>query len=110
MLFPAVTALLAVLPALPALAGQVPIVEGVLGGVRSQAASISAIHDDAKSPKSTPTPGKLRVTENSGVCETTPGVYQASGYGDLTANESLWYGVLSFCGRGKWVVVTHIIH
>ena len=55
------------------------------------------------------TPGKLRVVvENSGVCgwlvpslfynstcvmpflETTPGVYQASGYGDLTETESLW--------------------
>ncbi|KAJ7635296.1 Alpha/Beta hydrolase protein [Roridomyces roridus] len=37
------------------------------------------------------TPGKLRVTENSGVCETTPNVYQASGYGDLTSSESIWF-------------------
>ena len=55
------------------------------------------------------TPGKLRgVVESSGVCgwfvlsplynstsiisflETTPGVYQASGYGDLTETESIW--------------------
>ncbi|KAI8972213.1 serine carboxypeptidase [Trametes punicea] len=40
---------------------------------------------------SKPTPGKLRVVENSGVCETTPGVYQASGYGDLSATESIWF-------------------
>ncbi|KAF8500349.1 serine carboxypeptidase [Russula emetica] len=39
----------------------------------------------------TPTPGNLRVVENSGVCETTPGVYQASGYGDLSANKSIWF-------------------
>ncbi|OSD06714.1 serine carboxypeptidase [Trametes coccinea BRFM310] len=38
-----------------------------------------------------PTPGKLRVVENSGVCETTPGVYQASGYGDLSSSESMWF-------------------
>ena len=38
-----------------------------------------------------PTPGKLRgVVENSGVCETTPGVYQASGYGDITSDGSVW--------------------
>ncbi|KAI0745691.1 Alpha/Beta hydrolase protein [Earliella scabrosa] len=39
-----------------------------------------------------PTPGKLRgVVENSGVCETTPGVYQASGYGDISADGSIWF-------------------
>lgn len=38
----------------------------------------------------TPTPGKLRVVENSGICETTPGVYQASGYGDISATHSAW--------------------
>lgn len=38
-----------------------------------------------------PTPGKLRgVVENSGVCETTPGVYQASGYGDISTDGSIW--------------------
>ena len=37
------------------------------------------------------TPGKLRgVVENSGVCETTSGVYQASGYGDISSDGSLW--------------------
>ncbi|KAI0743602.1 serine carboxypeptidase [Daedaleopsis nitida] len=39
-----------------------------------------------------PTPGKLRnVVENSGVCETTPGVYQASGYGDIASDGSIWF-------------------
>ncbi|KAJ7456052.1 Alpha/Beta hydrolase protein, partial [Mycena latifolia] len=37
------------------------------------------------------TPGKLRVTVNSGICETTKNVYQASGYGDLTSKESVWF-------------------
>ncbi|KAH9480091.1 Carboxypeptidase S1 [Psilocybe cubensis] len=37
------------------------------------------------------TPGKLRVVENSGICETTPGVYQASGYGDISASDSIWF-------------------
>ncbi|KAI9066213.1 serine carboxypeptidase [Trametes sanguinea] len=37
------------------------------------------------------TPGKLRLVENSGECETTPGVYQASGYADLDKNNSLWF-------------------
>ena len=41
---------------------------------------------------SAPTPGKLRgVVENSGVCETTSGVYQASGYGDISSYGSLWW-------------------
>ncbi|EJD46926.1 alpha/beta-hydrolase [Auricularia subglabra TFB-10046 SS5] len=35
--------------------------------------------------------GSLRFVENSGVCETTPGVYQASGYVDLNANMSMWF-------------------
>ncbi|RPD78050.1 serine carboxypeptidase [Lentinus tigrinus ALCF2SS1-7] len=38
------------------------------------------------------TPGKLRgVVENSGVCETTSGVYQASGYGDISTDGSVWF-------------------
>ncbi|KAN0107693.1 alpha/beta-hydrolase [Russula decolorans] len=47
-----------------------------------------AVSGNASTP---PTPGKLRVVENSGVCETTPGVYQASGYGDLATNKSIWF-------------------
>ena len=70
-----------------AFARQIPIVDGVVGGVRTS----PAVHVDATLSTAATTPGKLRVTENSGVCETTAGVYQASGYGDLTSTESIWY-------------------
>ncbi|KAF7974316.1 hypothetical protein HWV62_12482 [Athelia sp. TMB] len=84
-------AFLAILPASEVLAGQIPVVDGVIGGRRAAtAAKITAkvqdLHTDA-----TIVPGALRVTENSGVCETTPGVYQASGYGDLTSSESIFF-------------------
>ena len=83
----AVTAFLAALPAATVLAGQVPPVNGVVGGVETTPKAKAA----AVSPKpAATTPGKLRIVENSGVCETTPGVYQASGYGDLTSDESVW--------------------
>jgi hypothetical protein len=72
------------------LGGQIPTVNGILGGVKPPS-DISYVEDIERIAASTPTPGKLRVTENSGICETTPGVYQASGYGDLTASESIWY-------------------
>lgn len=80
------TVLLAAIPLSGVLGGQVPVANNVLGGVP----------ENAGSPKPQPasvsatTPGKLRVTENSGVCETTANVYQASGYGDLTSTESVW--------------------
>ncbi|EJD46912.1 alpha/beta-hydrolase [Auricularia subglabra TFB-10046 SS5] len=35
--------------------------------------------------------GSLRFVENSGICETTPGVYQASGYVDLSEDMSMWF-------------------
>ncbi|TFK75532.1 alpha/beta-hydrolase [Pluteus cervinus] len=51
--------------------------------------------DDAPSPNQAPVSpvvaGQLRVTENSGICETTPGVYQASGYGDIASSKSIWF-------------------
>ncbi|KAI0305240.1 serine carboxypeptidase [Multifurca ochricompacta] len=84
--------------ALPALirSSQIPVVDGVIGGVRplnatKAAASVKAPQKALSVDASTPTPGKLRVVENSGVCETTPGVYQASGYGDLSSDESVWF-------------------
>lgn len=82
-------AFLAVLPASEVLAGQIPVVDGVIGGRRAATAAattakVQQLHSDASI-----VPGALRVTENSGICETTPGVYQASGYGDLTSNESI---------------------
>ncbi|KAI1797598.1 serine carboxypeptidase [Ganoderma leucocontextum] len=91
-------ALVGLLPALSqVLAGQVPVHNGVIGGVPeastralSTAGVLAATGDGIGTAVQT-TPGKLRVVENSGVCETTPSVYQASGYGDLTANQSLWF-------------------
>ncbi|KAA1476177.1 serine carboxypeptidase [Dentipellis sp. KUC8613] len=92
MLFSAALAAVAVLPAFVA-GRQVPVVEGVLGGVATlpRKSAPQTLVADASDASSKPTPGKLRVTENSGVCETTPGVYQASGYGDLTSSESVWF-------------------
>ncbi|KAF9045221.1 alpha/beta-hydrolase [Panaeolus papilionaceus] len=73
-----------------AFAGQVPIVDGVLGGVPT-GASVSRETTRKPITIAATTPGALRVTENSGVCETTSGVYQASGYGDLTSTKSIWF-------------------
>lgn len=42
-------------------------------------------------PLANPLGGSLRFVENSGVCETTPGVFTASGYADLNANQSMWF-------------------
>jgi len=98
---------LALLPWNGVLGGQIPVVEGVLGGV--PAPVLAAAESSQKTPMTTP--GKLRVVENSGICgksvsyakllfeaedtlttlETTPGVFQASGYADLTATDSIWY-------------------
>ncbi|KAJ7114342.1 serine carboxypeptidase [Mycena epipterygia] len=71
-------------------AGQVPIHNGVIGGVattKTSTVKVETVQSFATKP------GALRVVENSGVCETTPGVYQASGYGDLTSSKSIffWY-------------------
>ncbi|KXN92916.1 Carboxypeptidase S1 [Leucoagaricus sp. SymC.cos] len=67
--------------------GQIPVLDGVLGGVGNATTNFKSKNLDAAAT----TPGKLRYKENSGVCETTPGVNQVSGYGDLTATESLWF-------------------
>ncbi|KAJ7149719.1 serine carboxypeptidase [Mycena filopes] len=71
-------------------AGQIPIRDGVIGGVSTTKSA--TIKSQVLQPLAT-TPGALRVVENSGICETTPGVSQASGYGDLTATKSIffWY-------------------
>ncbi|KAF9448783.1 serine carboxypeptidase [Macrolepiota fuliginosa MF-IS2] len=68
-------------------AGQIPVVNGVIGGVDTSAETVKPVSFSTAAT----TPGKLRFKENSGVCETTPGVNQASGYGDLTATKSLWF-------------------
>ncbi|KAI0639117.1 alpha/beta-hydrolase [Trametes polyzona] len=86
--------LTAILPQV--LAGQVPAYNGVIGGTadpstRAQLQGAVLAATDGSSAPVKPTPGKLRLVENSGVCETTPDVYQASGYGDLSETESLWF-------------------
>ena len=86
----ALTSLLAILPVSTVLGGQIPVVNGVVGGVGSRPLSEDGTDPLGVLPVAR-TPGKLRVTENSGVCETTEGVYQASGYGDLTSNESIFF-------------------
>ncbi|KAF8875302.1 serine carboxypeptidase [Infundibulicybe gibba] len=87
MLLRAYLSLLCSIPLTGVLGGQIPVVDGVLGGVPS-----NPVLEKPKVLKTAATtPGKLRVVENSGVCETTPGVFQASGYGDITATESIWF-------------------
>ena len=88
--FRILSALCVLSPILQAFARQIPIIDGVVGGVPSAESLAQAEVVTAAITPAATTPGKLRVTENSGVCETTPGVYQASGYGDLTSNESIW--------------------
>ncbi|PCH44722.1 serine carboxypeptidase [Wolfiporia cocos MD-104 SS10] len=87
MLLTFATALLGAASVVPVLGGQVPAPDGVWGA----AYSYPKVNVESQLKQSATTPGKLRVTENSGVCETTPGVYQASGYGDIASNESIWF-------------------
>lgn len=67
--------------------GEIPIINGILGGVY-EGTPFRKISERLAAAN---VAGQLRVTENSGICETTAGVYQASGYGDLTATQSIWY-------------------
>ncbi|KAI0270406.1 serine carboxypeptidase [Gloeopeniophorella convolvens] len=61
--------------------------------VSSALATTPSGHSSGRLPRrSNTTSGKLRgVIENSGICETTPDVYQASGYGDIANNQSIWF-------------------
>ncbi|EKM75506.1 hypothetical protein AGABI1DRAFT_79834 [Agaricus bisporus var. burnettii JB137-S8] len=70
-----------------AVAKQIPLVDGVIGGVPN---ANSNIKTETVSSAAV-TPGKLRFVEDSGVCETTPGVGQASGYGDIASDKSLFF-------------------
>lgn len=117
-IFASLNVLVATLPVLLVQGGPI---DGVIGGVQSSTfASLSppspttelygqvpfsknVDHDLSRfsGHKSARTPGKLRVTENSGVCETTEGVYQASGYGDLSTTESIW--------SVTWCLLTYVI-
>lgn len=49
-------------------AGQVPVVDGVIGGVRKPSSTKPLEGLVSNIRVSTPTPGALRVTENSGIC------------------------------------------
>ncbi|KAL1949544.1 hypothetical protein VTO73DRAFT_8425 [Trametes versicolor] len=69
--------------ALAALVSALSVFSGVLGNAIAHRA-LAGIKRDV-------TPGKLRIVENSGECETTPGVFQASGYADLDAENSMWF-------------------
>lgn len=71
------------------LAGEVPVVDGVIGGVPKSKSPHTLL--GSKSSTAAAAAGSLRVTENSGVCETTEGVYSASGYGDLDENSHMWF-------------------
>ncbi|KAG8713828.1 hypothetical protein FRC08_012751 [Ceratobasidium sp. 394] len=78
--------------------GEIPVIDGVIGGVpqaRSfktrSSASFSSYKPRDKVNGTAIIPETLRYVENSGVCETTAGVYQASGYADLTSSQSIWF-------------------
>lgn len=67
---------LALLPWNGVLGGQIPVVDGVLGGVKSSAAKSPQLLQTATLPA--PAPGKLRVVENSGICGTFTRLLKAS--------------------------------
>ncbi|KAF8960015.1 serine carboxypeptidase [Flammula alnicola] len=83
---------LSVLALLPwsGLCRQIPVVGGILGGV-PHSVPVADLDKTQSLLASNTTPGKLRIVEQSGICETTHGVYQASGYGDLTSTDSIWF-------------------
>lgn len=56
-----------------------------------------AVHTEFESSKFE---GGLRFVENSGVCETTPGVHTVSGYIDIAKNQSL---VSDITNDGCWL-------
>ncbi|KAF9644244.1 alpha/beta-hydrolase [Thelephora ganbajun] len=89
MLLSSLAVLVAALP-IAALGGEFPVYNGVVGGapvnvtVKEKVSEI-AVHDFVAQA------GTLRYVANSGVCETTPGVYTASGYADLTSTQHMWF-------------------
>ena len=106
-----VVSLISLLPFWPGVLGsRIPEINGSLGGLSAPGTVTQQKVSESVKRTLGRTPGKLRgVVENSGVCgwlvpsllynstfipflflETTPGVYQASGYGDLTKTESIW--------------------
>lgn len=57
---------LSAFPVIGVFGGQVPVVDGVLGGVPTPSALKPQVLEDTSTVATTP--GLLRVTENSGVC------------------------------------------
>ena len=82
-------AFLGLIPAIPVLAGQIPVVNGVIGGVRPTNTTTNKTPTQQLLSGGATHPGKLRYVSNSGICETTPGVNQASGYIDLSSDKSI---------------------
>lgn len=73
---------------------QFPVVDGVIGGIPNVSVTESSSDLETTSiagVQASAVEGGLRYVENSGVCETADGVYQASGYGDIAANSSIWF-------------------
>jgi len=107
MLLSSLTVLIAALP-LAVLGGEFPVYNGVIGGAPTNAGVNRKV---SKTPTEgvVAQAGALRYVENSGVCgetpppevtpglyahrtiETTPGVYTASGYADLTSTQHMWF-------------------
>ena len=56
---------LAAFPVIGVIGGQVPLVDGVLGGVPNSFSQPQVLEDTSTAAT---TPGALRVTENSGIC------------------------------------------
>ncbi|KAF6759159.1 alpha/beta-hydrolase [Ephemerocybe angulata] len=69
--------------------GEVPVVDGVFGGVPDASEPDSVGVQAWENPLAVP--GKVRLVENSRLCEKTPGVYEAAGYADLTKSDSIWF-------------------
>lgn len=87
------SALIAGLAVLPAFArvNQIPHINGVHGGTSELSEPVELADATlARTVTGAASSDVLRVTENSGVCETTPGVYQASGYANVSSTGSLW--------------------
>ncbi|KAF9644836.1 serine carboxypeptidase [Thelephora ganbajun] len=89
MLLSSLAVLVAALP-IAVLGGEFPVYNGVVGGapinvtVKEKVSEISVQDFVAQA-------GALRFVANSGVCETTSGVYTASGYADLTSTQHMWF-------------------
>ncbi|KAH8826233.1 serine carboxypeptidase [Flagelloscypha sp. PMI_526] len=76
--------------------GEFPIIDGIIGGVpslnvTSHIGDKSGFRDPVHGVGIERTAGALRYVEDSGVCESKDRAYQASGYGDLTADKSVWF-------------------